>query len=105
GGPPITNKDVAYDAVDLVGAVLDLQVKAQGGATDNDERRYAELIEATVQGHAQARAKALEVAVKKCLCAILAIHNQTTLFAWVFRYALHSCICSSGDVLRTRYLQ
>ena len=63
-GSPVTEEDVAYGMADLVGAVLDQQVEAQGGATDNDNRRYAELIEATGQGHVHAREKALEVALE-----------------------------------------
>lgn len=63
-GSPVTEEDVAYGMADLVGAVLDQQVEAQGEVTDNDDRRYAELIEATGQGHAQAREKALEVALE-----------------------------------------
>ncbi|CAN0100816.1 unnamed protein product, partial [Ectocarpus sp. 8 AP-2014] len=64
-GEAVAEEDVSYGMADLVGRVLDNLVEArEGRETDNDNRRYAELIEATDQGHAQAREKALEVALE-----------------------------------------
>ncbi|CAB1113971.1 unnamed protein product [Ectocarpus sp. CCAP 1310/34] len=64
-GESVEEEDVSNGMADLVGRVLDYHFEAQGGReTENDRRRYAELIEATAQGHAQVREKAVKVAVE-----------------------------------------
>lgn len=60
-GEAVSEEAISYGMADLVGDVIYSLVDAQGRVTDNDERRYAELIDAIDQGPAQAREKACEL--------------------------------------------